>query len=226
MAASPNPDPRDAASCSGSSRPPRSLVIGVLGGIASGKSAAARMLAGARGVVIDADQLAREVLDSADVKSKLVAAFGPGVIGPDGRANRDALAARVFARSQDKAVLESFTHPAIRARIRAALDDARSREVPRIVLDVPLLLENESQHGLVEQCDALVFVDSPPSLREARARAARAWPAGEVARREAQQLALSEKRARADYVIENHTHLADLEREIERLAPSLEGGRR
>jgi dephospho-CoA kinase len=204
----------------------RSKVIGVLGGIASGKSIVARGLAGAAGVVIDADQLAREVLDSAEVKRELARAFGAGILGPDGRANREALATRIFQSPRDKALLESFTHPAIRARIRAALDDARSREVPRIVLDVPLLLENESRHGLVEQCDALVFVDSPPSLREARARAARGWPPGEVARREAQQLAPSEKRARADYVIDNHTNLADLEREIARVLTALDESRR
>jgi dephospho-CoA kinase len=214
----PDPKPADARADSGGT----TRVIGVLGGIASGKSAAARLLAGERGVVIDADHLAREVLDSQEGRSELLRAFGPSVLAPDGSPDRAALARRVFASAADKARLESFTHPAIRARIRAALDEARSRKVPRVVLDVPLLLENDSQHGLVEQCDVLVFVDAPVSLREARACMQRAWPAGEVARREALQLALSEKRARADYVIENRTNLADLARAVAPVLAAIE----
>lgn len=198
------------------------MVIGVLGGIASGKSAAARLFAGEAGVVIDADRIAREVLDSESVRGDLRQAFGPGVFAPDGSPDRQALARRVFSSAPDKARLESFTHPRIRARIRAALDEARGREAPRIVLDVPLLLENDSQHGLIEQCDVLVFVDAPTGLREERARAARAWPEGEVARRESAQLALSEKRSRADYVIENRTNLADLARAVAQVLAAIE----
>jgi dephospho-CoA kinase len=200
----------------------RSLVIGVLGGIASGKSAAARLLSADDGVVIDADRIAHEVLDSAAVRDELARAFGASVLGADGRPDRQALARRVFGSPSDKHTLESFTHPPIRARIRAAIDEARRRNVRRIVLDVPLLLENERQHGLVELCDVLVFVDAPLEVREARASAARAWPAGEVARREAAQLALSAKRARADYVIENRTSLADFEHAVERVSAAID----
>jgi len=220
MAAPTNPEPRPS--------PPRvaagarSIVIGVLGGIASGKSAAARLLAADDGVVIDADRIAHEVLDSDAVRAELTRAFGPSVFAPDGRPDREALARRVFGSPDDKRTLESFTHPPIRARIRAAIDEARRRNVRRIVLDVPLLLENERRHGLVELCDVLVFVDAPLEAREARARAARAWPAGEVARREAAQLAPSEKRARADYVIENRTSLSDFEHAVARVRAAVD----
>jgi dephospho-CoA kinase len=180
------------------------------------------MLAAPDGVVIDADRIAREVLDSHEIRAELRRAFGPDVFTRDGSPDREALSKRVFASARDKERLESFTHPAIRARIRAAMDEARSRRAPRIVLDVPLLLENESRHGLVELCDVLVFVESPASEREARARAARAWPEGEVARREAAQLALTDKRARADYIIENRTSLADLERAVARVRTAVE----
>jgi len=220
MAAPPNPEPRSPAG--GRTARPGSLVIGVLGGIASGKSAVARLLAAEDGAVIDADAIAREVLDSPSVRAALARAFGPAVLAPDGSADREALAKRVLASRRDNELLESFTHPPIRARIRAAVDAARSRNARLIALDVPLLLENEGRHGLVELCDALVFVDAPPAAREARARAARAWPAGEVARREAAQLALSEKRARADYIIENHTDMADLERAFERVRAAVD----
>jgi dephospho-CoA kinase len=201
--------------------PPKTRVLGILGGIASGKSQVARLLAGPDGVVIDADRIAREVLDSAEVRAEVAAAFGGAVLGPGGAIDRAALAARVFGSQKDRARLESFTHPRIRARIRAVLEDARARVVPRIALDVPLLLENDAQHHLVAECDALVFVDSDAAARDARAVAARGWKPGEVARREATQLPLHEKRARADCVVQNSGDLAQLAREVERARGAL-----
>ena len=179
------------------------LVIGVLGGIASGKSWVARRLVGPGGVLIDADTIAREVIDSPLVRTELKAAFGPAIETPTGELDRDALARRIFSDPAAKERLESFTHPLIRARIRARLEDARAARVPRVVLDVPLLLENEASHGLTAQCHELVFVDSDPAERDARAVASRGWKPGEVARREASQLPLEAKRARAGHVIAN-----------------------
>jgi dephospho-CoA kinase len=97
------------------------------------------------------------------------------------------------------------------------LEALRAKGTARIVLDVPLLLENEKQHGLVGECDALVFIDAPESQRDARAVAQRGWPSGEVARREAAQERLDAKRARADYVIHNDGDLSRLEREVARV---------
>jgi dephospho-CoA kinase len=198
--------------------PPRagSLVLGVVGGIASGKSAVARLLAGPRGVVIDADRLAREVLALPEVAAEVGAALGPDVLAPDGSIDRARLGSRVFASAADRELLESFTHPRIRARIRAELDAARAAKAQRIVLDVPLLLENDDRHHLAKECDALVFVDADERVRDARAVAERGWPSGEVARRERTQMPLSAKRARADHVIENRGSINDLEREVGR----------
>lgn len=192
-------------------------VIGVLGGVASGKSAVARAIAGPDGVVIDADRLAREVLDEPALQPKLRAAFGASVFDPDGRPDRDRLAALVFGSREHRATLEGFTHPMIRDRIRAQLDAARERGVPRIVLDVPLLLEHESQHGLAAECRTLVFVDADAQVRDARAVASRGWQPGEVARREATQMPLERKRARADHVIANEGSLAELEDKARRI---------
>lgn len=192
-------------------------VIGVLGGVASGKSAVARAIAGPDGVVIDADRVAREVLDEPALQPKLRAAFGASVFGPDGRPDRDRLAALVFGSREHRATLEGFTHPMIRDRIRAQLDAARERGVPRIVLDVPLLLEHESQHGLAAECRTLVFVDADAQVRDARAVASRGWQPGEVARREATQMPLERKRARADHVIANEGSLAELEDKARRI---------
>lgn len=188
-------------------------IIGVLGGIASGKSLVARLLAGDAGLVIDADHLAREVLASPEVVSELRAAFGSRVFAPDGTLDREALADLVFGSRKERARLEGFTHPRIRDRIRAELTAALERGLSPIVLDVPLLLENEARHGLARECHELVFVDAPRDQREARA-LQRGWREGELARREAVQMPLDEKRSRSDQVIHNAGSLADLERAV------------
>jgi dephospho-CoA kinase len=85
------------------------------------------------------------------------------------------------------------------------------------VLDVPLLLENDAEHGLARLCDFLVFVDAAPAVREQRAIESRGWPAGEVERRERTQMPLESKRARARYVIDNDAGLAELEAAVARI---------
>ncbi len=190
-------------------RPP--LLIGVLGGIASGKSLAARLLAGSTGITIDADALAGEALAAPDVVVRVRERFGEEAIGPDGRVVREFLAQRVFADAEDRKALEAWTHPLIRARILASIADARAAGRSPIVLDVPLLVENDAEHGLARACDVLVFVDADDAERERRARTTRGWQAGELGRREAAQLSLAEKERRADYVISNRTNLADFE---------------
>jgi len=204
-------------------------VIGLLGGIASGKSAVADLLArgpqpgtdDTEGLVIDADRIAHEVLAEPATAAFLVEEFGPEALDAEGRPDRAALAGRVFSDPEARGRLEGFTHPRIRARIRASLEDARAAGRPRIVLDVPLLLENEAEHGLVEHCDLLVFVDVDAAERERRARGTRGWSSGELARREATQLPLSQKKARADHVIRNDGTLTELETNVNRLLESI-----
>jgi len=193
---------------------PRTLVLGILGGIASGKSLAARLLAGPEGVVIDADALAHAVLASDEVAAQVRARFGPGALGADGRPDRERLGRLVFSDPEARKFLEGCTHPPVRAMIRARLEQARAPGVPRGVLDVPLLLENDEQSRLAALCDVLVFVDCDDGDRERRAAASRGWAPGELARREAAQLPLSTKKARADLVLSNRGTPADLEREV------------
>ena len=190
--------------------PPRTVVWGVLGGIASGKSRVAQLLAGPAGVVIDADRLAHGVLAEAPVLERIRARFGAGVLDAEGRVDRGRLARAVFDDPAGRAALESWVHPRVRERVAALLAEARREGVPRVVLDVPLLLENDGQHGLLSECEQLVFVDAPLEARERRARAGRGWDAGEVARREAAQLPLDDKRAAAQHVIRNDGDLAAL----------------
>jgi dephospho-CoA kinase len=210
-----------ASSRAGSSTPGSSRIVGVFGGIASGKSAVARLLAGPDGVVIEADRIAREVLETPGVRFDLLTTFGGRVFDLDGKPDRGVIARTVFASPALRAKLEAFTHPPIRAKIRAELQAAREAGTPVIVLDVPLLLENESGHGLLAECDETVFVDARDELREARASATRGWRPGEVARREAAQMPLAAKRARAGRVVENHGSVADLEAAVAKLALEL-----
>lgn len=196
----------------GSSGPTR--VVGLLGGIASGKSAAAKLLAGPSGCVIEADRLAHAELEGEALRGRLRERFGRGVFGADGSVDRSAVAKKVFEDPALRAELESWIHPRVRERIRAELSRARASGVPRVVLDVPLLLENDAQHGLLAECDWLVFVDAPAEERERRARSQRGWAAGELARREAAQWPLERKRARAHHVLPNTGDLAALERAV------------
>jgi dephospho-CoA kinase len=201
-----------------------SRVIGVLGGIASGKTLVARLLAGPAGLVLAADEIAHEVLDSPELRPLLLERFGPEVVGADGRIDRSVIARSVFAPGGGgrRSELEGWTHPRVRDRIWARLEQARASGVPRIVLDVPLLLENDAQHGLARACDALVFVDVPEAERDRRARESRGWAAGEVARREAAQWPLAEKRRRAHHVIPNTDSPETLRADVENVARALD----
>jgi dephospho-CoA kinase len=191
--------------------PGRGTVIGVLGGIASGKSAVARLLAGDDGTVLDADVLAREALESESICARLVEHFGPDVLGADGRPDRTFLAERVFERTEERRRLEGWIHPLVRDRILAGLAEARALGRERIVLDVPLLLENNSEHRLADLCDFLVFVEVDEEERDRRAVASRHWTPGEVARREAAQMPVDRKRAHAQHVIRNQGTLEELQ---------------
>ena len=200
--------------------PSAPTVIGVLGGIASGKSAAARLLAGPGGLVLSADEIAHEVLRSEEVRALVEEHFGREVLDAQGRPDRAALARLVFdpdSGERARRLLEDWTHPRVRARILERLREARAAGVPRVVLDVPLLLENDARHGWTRLCDFLVFVDVPLEERERRAQRTRGWPEGELGRRESLQLPLSQKQRRADFVLPNHGSLEELEHGVTRI---------
>lgn len=218
MPSDPAPGPRDDDSAA-----PTSLVIGLSGGVASGKSAVARLLAGPGGVVIDADALAHAALASEEVRKLVADHFGAEVLDPDGAVNRAALGRKVFDSAADRELLEGWIHPRVRVSMARRLKESRARNVPRIVLDVPLLFENDDQHHLTRECDVLVFVDANARAREERVIRDRGWQPGELARREACQMQLDEKKKRSDHVIQNDGELEDLEAAVQRLNQVLDG---
>jgi len=175
-------------------------VIGLLGGVAAGKTTVAEMLARLGAAVVSADRLGHAALARPGVRRRIVARWGKGVLDNSGRVDRRLLAARVFGCPGELAALEAITHPAILAGLGRAVGAARRAGAPAIVLDAPLLMET----GLEAVCDVLVFVDCPRAARLARAAAERGWDRAELARREGCQRPLKAKRARAHYIIRNN----------------------
>lgn len=199
------------------------VIIGVLGGIASGKSTVGRLLAGPEGAVLDADEVAHGVLQSEEIRDLVLARHGTQVLDAQGAVDRTALGELVFADRDARIELEGWIHPRVRATLRSSLEDAAARGVPIVVLDVPLLLEHAEEHGLLELCDHLVFVDAPADARDQRAVRDRGWKPGEVARREAAQMPLSTKRARAHVVISNDGDLDSVTSQVELARRHLRG---
>lgn len=175
-------------------------VIGLMGGIGSGKSLVARLFAAQGCAVIDADALARAAIDDPHVKQTIVQWWGSDVIAPDGKVNRKAIADIVFTDPAQLRRLEGITHPRVIAQ-RAAMREQYLRDdsVPAIVDDTPLLVEKNMQG----ECDVLVFVDVPLETRVARVQATRGWTRDELISREKMQTSLDIKRNLADYVVQN-----------------------
>ncbi|MDX2017647.1 MAG: dephospho-CoA kinase [Planctomycetota bacterium] len=188
-------------------RDPRAMVIGIVGGIGSGKSTVGRLIAEmGGGIVIDSDALAKQALERDDVRAQLVRWWGPGVLAPDGRVDRAKVAAIVFEKPEERTKLEALVHPIVRqsraeviAQAKAAGLDGRDGGRTLAVIDAPLLLEA----GIDKECDLVVFVDTPRERRLARVSATRGWTEAELARREAAQWDLDKKKAASDAVISN-----------------------
>ena len=199
---------------SGESDPP---VIGLLGGIAAGKSTVARMLAELGATTISADEIAHEVLDKPAIRERVVARWGRQVLDEAGHVDRAALARLVFGNPEELAALEAITHPAIVAELRERVAAARrSPQTAAVVVDAPLLVEAE----LDGACDVLVFVDCPREVRIARA-SARGWDAEELDRRESHQSPLEAKRRRARFIIDGNAPLETTFQQVQQLWQSL-----
>ncbi len=196
-----------------SDRPP---TIGLSGGIGSGKSRVAAILREMGCLVSDADALAKAMLDEASVRQAIAGWWGDAVFDDDGHVDRAAVAERVFADPAELQKLESLLHPLVE-RARGAEFDAAPDGTPALVIDAPLLFEA----GLDEQCDMILFVDTPRSIRLERLAEARGWNAGELDRREDQQMPLDEKRARAHHVLKNHGGVDDLKDQVEQILETL-----
>jgi dephospho-CoA kinase len=193
------------------------LLVGLTGGIGSGKSTVARLLDRRSAVVIDADQLAREaVAKGTEGFAKVLEAFGPGVVGADGDLDRAALAADVFSDGARKATLEAIVHPEV-ARLFAERVEPY-RKTDRVVVYVTPLL---AELGLAPAFDVVVVVTASPHLRVSRVASERNLSPEDVRRRMAAQATDEQRAAVADVLLDNDGRLGDLEAQVDRLWPEL-----
>ena len=194
------------------------LLVGLTGGIGSGKSTVARMLAERGAVVLDADAFAREAVAAGTPGFRaVVERFGGEVVDPDGELDRPGLAAIVFADDDARRNLEAIVHPEVRRRLIRAIE-AHADGDDILVIDSPLLVE-AGQGGSVQ---LLVVVTAPEEAQLERLAADRGMSEEEVRARMAAQIPPEEKAANADVVLDNEGDLLDLERQVDRLWRHLE----
>ncbi len=185
------------------------LKVGLTGGIGAGKSEVSRRLASYGALVIDADQIAREVVEPGTPGlAQVVGLFGTGVLAPDGTLDRQRLGEIVFGDDELRAKLNSLIHPLVGARLRELEQGADADAI--LVEDVPLIAEND----LADFYDLVVVVDVPPRLQEERLVRDRGMTPDQVARRMAAQASREQRLAIAGIVVDNSGSLAELDREV------------
>jgi dephospho-CoA kinase len=188
------------------------LMVGLTGGIGAGKSAVADRLAELGAVVIDADRLAREVVEPGmEALAEIRDIFGTGVLTADGSLDRPALAAKVFGDATARQRLEKIIHPRVRARTAELVAAAPPDAV--VVNDVPLLVES----GLADSFDIVVVVEAPESVRIDRLVQERGMTREQAMERIAAQASEAQRRAVADVVLDNSGDLTALHRQVDAL---------
>ena len=196
------------------------LRVGLTGGIGSGKSEVARRLEEHGAVLIDADVAAREVVvPGSPGLARLAAAFGDGVLRPDGSLNRERLGEIVFADLGLRGKLNAIVHPLVREWMQEAERAAVQTDGDAIVVhDVPLLAESRGKAGF----DAVIVVDVPPDLQLERLVSLRRMAAEQASARMAAQASREQRLAVADIVIDNSGSLDDLDRRVAEVWADLE----
>ncbi len=184
------------------------FVIGVVGGIASGKSAVSRMMEEFGATVLNADRVGHEVLEEEPVIQLLDERWGMDVMTLEGAIDRQSVASRVFGDSpraaEELRFLESVTHPRIGQRLQERIDQAREETEVAVVLDAPLLFEAEWD----KLCDFVIFVDASWPNRRNRA-LERGWSEKELKERETSQDPIEIKRERADWTLSTDVPLEE-----------------
>jgi dephospho-CoA kinase len=196
------------------------ILVGLTGGIGSGKSTVSRLLAERGAVVVDADLLAREVVEPGTAGlAAVVGAFGPDVLLPDGALDRPALGALVFADPAALSRLNGILHPLIAERTAERIDAARRAGAEVVVHDIALLVEN----GMARGYDAVVVVATEPATQLDRLVRLRGMAQDQARQRIDAQAPLADKLALATHVIRNDGPAEDLVPQVDRLWAELTG---
>ena len=193
-------------------------IIGLAGGIGSGKSAAAKILRDLGCAVSDSDEAARAALRDPDIRAELISWWSRDILDEEGGIDRTKVAGIVFTDAAERKRLERLTHPWIEKQRKEHFTSV-GLDVRALVIDAPLLFEA----GVDSVCDAVIFVDAAPATRLARVMSTRNWDKSMLERREDSQMSLDEKRNRADYVVPNDDDLDGLRTQLiqilDRIAP-------
>ena len=185
-------------------------IIGILGGVASGKSTVAAEFVKLGCKVIDADKIAHEVLEEKTVKEKILESFDPTILDQEGKINRRKLAEIVFADAEKLALLNTIIHPLVLERADKLIKKYnKQNQVRAIVLDIPLLVEV----GWHERCNKIIFIDCEPELRAKRAKKM-GFNKNQLKNRENFQISLDKKVKLTDNIIENNSGFSALVRQV------------
>jgi dephospho-CoA kinase len=194
------------------------VVAALTGGIGSGKSTVAELLARRGAVLVDADAIAREVVEpGTPALAALVDRFGAGILAADGTLDRAALAAVAFADDESRAALDAITHPAINDEFTRRMRDAPADAV--VICDVPLLVE--STQARARGYEHVIVVEAPRDVRLQRLEA-RGVPRDDAERRMAAQASDEDRRKLATYVVDNGGDLVALEPQVDAVWRDLE----
>ena len=187
------------------------LVVGLTGGIGSGKSTVSTLLAAKGAVVVDADAITRELQEpGTPVFVAMVERFGPGIVGPDGGLDRPAVADIVFGDPEALKDLNAIVHPAVGAEIMLRMAELADGDAI-VVLDVPLMVESKNAYPVA----GLLVVDVDPELAVRRLVEQRGMREPDVRARMARQATREERLERADFVIHNDGGLDDLTAQVD-----------
>ena len=192
-------------------KPKKKPIIGILGGLGSGKSTVAAEFAKLGCAVIDADEIAHDLLDRKTIKKAIVASFGESVLDKEGKIDRKALADIVFADADKLSTLNRIIHPAVLRRAEQLIKRIKGQKrVKAIVLDMPLLVEV----GWAKRCDRLIFVDCKRKLRVERAKKLGFFGKNQHKIRENFQISLDKKVNIADNIINNNSGFSALAKQV------------
>lgn len=193
-------------------------VVGLIGGIGSGKSRIAAEFARHGARIVSGDQAGHEALKEPEVRQRVVERWGKELLDEQGEVNRKRMGALVFAEEKELRALEAIVFPFIEKRLQHEIAQAQADpKVSFIVLDAAVMLEA----GWNRWCDRLVYVHTPREIRLQRLAQQRGWTEKEVTAREKAQMPLQEKISRSDYVIDNSGSLEEVTQQVNDLLPSL-----
>ncbi|MBU1260360.1 MAG: dephospho-CoA kinase [Planctomycetes bacterium] len=193
-------------------------VIGILGGIASGKSTVAKELENRGCAVIDADAIAKQFLQTDDVKQQIRNGFGDSVFDAEGRVDRAKLAEMVFTDRASVEAINAIVHPKVLKRTEELISQYQNdSRVKAIVLDAPLLLEA----GWEKRCDKLIFVNCDRLIKLERASKKGVLDENQLKKRENFQISLDKKAKISHYMVDNNNGLSELTKQIGEIFPAL-----